>query len=87
MGPPPQSGGIPELPMDDEDEEEKPKEQENPRESRPTGPQQEKKGERFVPPKVKCPKCANIIFVDKTRTTPDGKVKLECPSCGTTGSI
>ena len=86
MPPPLQSGGIPELPMDDDDEEEKPKEQQKPREPQSAGPQQEKK-ERFIPPKVKCPKCSNIIFVDKNKTTPDGKVKLECPGCGTTGSI
>jgi len=40
-----------------------------------------------IPPRVTCPKCSTIITVDRSRVTPDGKVRIRCPSCGTSGSM
>jgi len=58
--------------------------------AQPQGPgqaQQQAQQTRDIPTKVTCPRCSAIIPVDPSNTTPEGKTRIRCPNCGTSGTI
>jgi len=40
-----------------------------------------------IPSQVSCPKCKAVVPVNPANRGPDGKLHIQCPSCGVTGSI
>lgn len=39
------------------------------------------------PSQVKCPQCSTVIKLGQSSVTQDGKTKIQCPSCGTSGTL
>jgi len=52
----------------------------------PPPPQSSPPGSR-IPPKVECLNCGEVIVVDGTRVSREGKVQIQCPKCGVKGSL